>query len=149
MFLNRINMVFPQSKIIWIHRDPYDSIQSYCSMIDSVWRLFFGETNKQEVGDFIVNLFNRMTQKAMEDREHLKFDIIDVSYNDLISDRDKVTKELSEKIGIKDRDIEKKGRKSKFFESKYNKERDNYNLSKEKISRKFKFYTEHFSEYLK
>ena len=108
-------------------------------MIDSVWRLFFGTTNKEEVGEFIVNLFNRMTQKAMEDREHLNFDIIDVSYNNLISDRDKVTEELSEKIGIQNRDIQKKGRKSKFFESKYNKERDNYNLSKEQIYRKFKF----------
>ena len=67
----------------------------------------------------------------------------------MISDRDKVTEELSEKIGIKDRDMQKRGRKSKFFESKYNKERDKYNLSKEQISKKFKFYTEHFSEYLK
>ena len=48
MFLPDILKVFPDAKIIWVHRNPKDSISSYCPMIESVWNLFFGGDNKKK-----------------------------------------------------------------------------------------------------
>ena len=56
MFLPDILKVFPDAKIIWVHRNPKDSISSYCPMIESVWNLFFGGDNKKNVLPFIVDL---------------------------------------------------------------------------------------------
>ena len=69
MFLPDILKVFPDAKIIWVHRNPKDSISSYCPMIESVWNLFLGGDNKKKVLPFIVDLYKRMLKKAMADRK--------------------------------------------------------------------------------
>lgn len=148
MFLPDIVKTFPESKIIWIHRDPLDSISSYCPMIESVWNLFFGGDNKSKAGAFIVDLYCRMLKKTISDREALGVDIIDVSFKELISEREVLVDRLSTKLNLPS--VEKKSSKisSKFFKNKYKFNRNDYGISKENVDAKLDFYTNEYSKYL-
>ena len=148
MFLPDIVKTFPGSKIIWIHRDPLDSISSYCPMIESVWNLFFVGENKSKAGAFIVDLYSRMLKKTISDREALGVDIIDVSFKELISEREALVDRLSTKLNFPS--VEKKSNKisSKFFKNKYKFNRADYGISKENVDAKLDFYTNEYSKYL-
>mgnify|MGYP006178275927 CR=1 FL=1 len=148
MSLPEIKEVFPQSDIIWIHRDPYDSLISYCSMVNSVWELFFGTTDKREVGVFVLEVFDRMLKNSIAYRSRENIRIIDINYNDLINNREEVIKELSKKID-RDISISKKTSKSEFFKNKYNKSKYDYGISREDVSTRLSYYKEQFSNYLK
>tara|TARA_X000001036_G_scaffold134836_1_gene127620 strand:- start:1937 stop:3100 length:1164 start_codon:yes stop_codon:yes gene_type:complete len=148
MFLPDIVKTFPESKIIWIHRDPLDSITSYCPMIESVWNLFFGGENKSSVGDFIIDLYSRMLRKTISDRDTLNLDIIDVSFKDLISSRRSLAEKLSKeiKLPLVEKDPDKKP--AKFFKNKYKFNRDEYGVSNDIVDRKLRFYKTEYSKYL-
>ena len=148
MSLPTIHKVFPKSDIVWIHRDPFNSLLSYCSMVNGVWELFFGMTDKKEVGSFVLELFDRMLKNAISYRSKVDSGIIDINYNELIHNREKVVEELSEKIN-KDIIVSNQGRETGFFKSKYNKNKYDYGISKQEVSDKLSYYKEQFSDYLK
>lgn len=148
LFLKDINSNFPKSNIVWIHRQPYDAIKSYCSMIDSVWSLFFKPYNEVDVRDYVISLFDRMLQGAIKDIRENGIKVIDVSYNSLISDRDQVVRDLSGVLSSNNRNNQIEATKAVFFKNKYNRDTLKYNLSKDKIDERFKYYTDMYSEYL-
>ena len=148
MFLPDIINTFPGTKIIWIHRDPFDTISSYCPMIESVWNLFFGNTKKQEVGSFIRELYIRMLKKTMEHRRTMNCNIIDVSFDQLINDRQSVLQLLSSKLESPIIECREERVSSDFFKSKYSFDPSSYNISKEEIEDSFNFYSEEYSKYL-
>ena len=53
-----VEMIHPSYQII---------DNNYCAMIDSVWKLFMGKTDKKELADFIISLYDRMLRKMMKD----------------------------------------------------------------------------------
>ncbi len=148
MFLPDLLNTFPKAKIIWVHRNPFDSISSYCPMIESVWNLFFGGTNKKEVGSFISELYERMLKKTMLDRENIKQEIIDVSFNQLIDDRQALLNHLSDKLEMPVNSSREQNRASSFFKNKYSFDPSEYSISREDIEDKFSFYTKEYSKYL-
>ena len=139
MFLPDVLNAFPDAKIIWVHRDPFDSILSYCPMIERVWNLFFGGTNKKEVGGFIADLYSRMLRKTMIDRKNINQEIIDVSFNQLIDDRESLLKHLSIKLEMPINKSREQNRSSSFFKNKYSFDPSEYNISREDIDNKFSF----------
>ena len=148
MFLPDIVKTFPDSKIIWVHRDPLDSISSYCPMIESVWNLFFGGNNKLKVGNFVVDLYSRMLKKTMSDRKNLNKSIIDVSFNDLINNRGSLLKKLSNELDLPINKNDSDIKSSKFFKNKYKFNREEYNISKDRVDVEFSFYSNEYSKYL-
>ena len=148
MFLPDIVKTFPESKIIWIHRDPLDSISSYCPMIESVWNLFFGGENKSSVGNFITDLYSRMLRKTMSDRDALNLDIIDVSFRDLIDSRSSLAEDLSKKINLPLVEKHSDKKPAKFFKNKYKFNRDEYGISHDIVDRKLGFYKNEYSKFL-
>ena len=147
MSLSAIHQVFPDSDIVWIHRDPYDSLISYCSMVNSVWELFFGITDKKEVGMFVLELFDRMLKNTIDYRSQKNNSIVDVNYNELINNRQKVIGELSKKLNM---DIFASGNniETQFFKNKHNNKYDS-GISRQEVSDKLYYYKEEFSNYLK
>ena len=148
MFLPDVVKTFPDSKIIWIHRDPFDSICSYCPMIESVWNLFFGGENKAKVGTFIQDLYSRMLKKAMSDRESLDMDIVDVSFKDLVSERGSLADSLSEKLNLSRVEKKSSKRSAKFFKNKYKFNKEEYGVSRDAVNSKLDFYINKYSKYL-
>jgi len=148
MFIPDIINAFPEAKIIWIHRDPLDAITSYSPMIENVWNLFFGNTKKKRVGDFITRLYARMLKKIMDDRKRVNTEIIDVSFRQLINDRGSLLNSLSNKLGNPIKENSEVGKSSKFFKNRYSLNPSSYNISKEEIEKRFSFYTKEYSKYL-
>lgn len=147
MSLPTIHQVFPKSDIVWIHRDPYDSLISYCSMVNGVWELFFGMTDKKEVGVFVLELFNRMLKNTIDYRSKANSRIIDVNYNELINNREKVLEGLGEKLS-KDILVSEQSMETQFFKSKHSNKYD-YGISRQEVSDRLSYYKEQFSDYLK
>ena len=89
-----------------------------------------------------------MLKKTISDREALGVDIIDVSFKELIGEREALVNRLSTKLDLPS--VEKKSNKisSKFFKNKYKFNRDDYGVSKENVDAKLDFYTNEYSKYL-
>ena len=145
LFLDDISKVFEDAKIVWIHRDPYDSICSYSPMIFSAWKLFFKNVEKKNVGDFVVNLYERMLLKSVKDRKKIGNQIIDIQYSDLIGNPEGISQMLSVELNKNIILKSKKTRKStNFFKNKFKFDITEYELSKSEIDNKFSFYTKEF-----
>ncbi len=146
MFTDTIDTVFPNSTLIWIHRDPFESIVSYCSMIEGVWNLFMGKTNKSDLADFIISLYKDMIQKMISDRDKINCRIIDVSYNDLINNRKKVNELISPQIKSYNNHSSNRKRNPSFFKNKSKPKK--YPVIKREIDKIFTFYIDKYSQYL-
>jgi len=146
LFLNDIKKVFPQSRIVWIHRDPIDSILSYCPMIDNTWEFFRGKTDKVEVGRYIISFYKKMLSKAMIDRKSIGGEIYDVSYKNLLSNREDLILNLKDNFQCYERDNIQKN--ENFYINKHQFESEMYKINKDEIRNDFSFYYDEYGEYL-
>ena len=117
-------------------------------MIESAWNLFLGGDNKKKVLPFIANLYKRMLKKAMADRDKGNLNIIDISFNDLINNRQKVVETLSSKLDFPITSKKAKKKKPSFFKNKFIYNPDDYGVSKYDIDGEFDFYLKQYSNYL-
>ncbi len=145
MFTDTIDEIFPESTIIWIHRHPFESISSYCPMIDSVWKLFMGKTDKKDLVQFIVHLYDRMLRKMMTDRDKIKCNIIDVSYSDLINRRENIYNYLKTRIKSY-KEYRCNTSNPSFFKNKH--KMKPYPISEASINEHFSFYLDSYKDYL-
>ena len=146
LFLNDIKTVFPQSEIVWIHRDPIDSILSYCPMINNTWEFFRGKTDKVEVGKYIVSFYKKMLKKAMLDRKNMDIKIHDISYKDLLLNRESLILNLKDSFQYYERERAQKN--VDFYINKYQFEPELYEINKNAIRDEFAFYYDEYDEYL-
>ncbi len=52
-FLDALLDVFPDACILWTHRDPYETIASYCSLMSLQWRTLYGHIDRPAMGAFM------------------------------------------------------------------------------------------------
>ncbi len=79
--------VFPQARIIQVHRDPVVSLASYCSMITHAQHIFSDEVDPHEVARHWARKRSRLVDRAMATRERAGAErFLDVQYVDLVSD---------------------------------------------------------------
>ena len=74
--------------------------------------------------------------------------IVNISYNELISNRQKVINKLSKKLDRKI-EISRQATQSNFFKNKYNKNKYDYGISKDEVYDRLSYYNDDFSDYLK
>ena len=146
-FYENIKSNFPDSHIIWIHRDPVKTIASYASMMFEVQKFFLKKTSKKSMGEFVYNRFYLMVNEALKIRQENNINLIDVNYNDLKENPEKLMITISKKIDIK---INKSNcfTNIKRFKSLKNKHKYNieeFGLNKEKIYKKFDNYIKRYN----
>ncbi len=87
-FLDLVNKYFGEVQYIWTHRNVYESIPSFLSMVAYSRAMFSDRVEARQVADHWVRKTGHMLDRAMAFRNknthHLKF--IDVNYKDLIND---------------------------------------------------------------
>lgn len=64
-FIDALIDVFPDAKIIWTHRDPFECVASYCSLISLNHRLLYGQVDAPRVGAHVEDRFLLGVERAM------------------------------------------------------------------------------------
>ena len=83
--LPEILKTYPNAKFIHIHRDPTDSVGSFCSLTKNVRSAFSRKVNTNDIGKTVIDFWNHNLNKGMEDRRHLSSNqIVDINYHDFI-----------------------------------------------------------------
>ncbi len=67
--LDALVKVFPDACIVQTHRDPAKMIPSLCSLSASLDSLFYEVTDKREIGQRTVNIFDQLTSRAFKARQ--------------------------------------------------------------------------------
>ncbi len=85
-FMDTLFAVFPGTRVIQTHRDPFSAVTSFCSMVSHGRGVFSDTVDPVEVGTHWSRKIHRMITRAMESRSRLPADrFLDVSYYDLVA----------------------------------------------------------------
>jgi hypothetical protein len=117
-FLDALLEVFPDAGIIQTHRDPYNCVASYCSMISLNRRMLYGKIEPHEVGKHISHRFLTGIQRAMKVRdERGDANFFDVDFRQLVKEPRDVIRAIKAWHGM-DHDEESERRMDEWFETK-------------------------------
>ncbi len=79
--------VFPDARVVQVHRDPVVSLASYCSMLTHAQHIFSDEVDPHEVATHWARKRARLVERAMATRERVGDEgFVDVQYADLVAD---------------------------------------------------------------
>ena len=139
---------FPNSKFIWMHRDPAKTITSYSKMIYEIQKFYYGKKiNKKDVGEFVTNKFHTMIIRGLQIKDKYKINYIDINYLDLknnpIQALNKVHSQIKQnKININT--IDSNVSNLKKLKNKESYSLKEFNISRKKINIIFKDYIKKF-----
>jgi hypothetical protein len=115
--LDALLEVFPDAGIVQTHRDPFNCVASYCSMISLNRRMLYGRIDPREVGRHISGRFLLGIERAMEVRRRRGDDrFYDVAFRDLVDDPRAVVRAIKRWHGM-DHDEESERRMDEWLES--------------------------------
>jgi hypothetical protein len=76
---------FPNAALVMTHRDPLDTVPSYCSMTETIYRMYSDRVDAAELGRFTEQRWAGFLRHFADVRERLPADrFIDVRYEDLV-----------------------------------------------------------------
>ena len=97
---------YPNAKFVNIHRDPKESIASFCSLAKNIRSAFSKNINPKKIGDVILDFWQHNLNKGIAEKEKLSNEqFVDVSYSDFINNPLGSVKDIYVKLGL-DIDIE-------------------------------------------
>ena len=100
-FLDALLEVFPDACLVWTHRDPFESVASYCSMISMNYRMLYGTLDLPRIGAHISRRFHQGVQRAMAVRDRVGDDrFYDVSFKRLVNEPTDVVREITDKFQL-------------------------------------------------
>jgi hypothetical protein len=100
-FVPNLLEVFPDACVVWTHRDPLDSVASYCSLISLQWRMLYGLLKPKEIGAHISDRFTLGVERAMAARDNLGSDhFLDVNFQDLVPDPKRIVRQIHERFDL-------------------------------------------------
>ncbi|MCO4744469.1 MAG: sulfotransferase [Proteobacteria bacterium] len=149
-FLDSLLEVFPDACIIWTHRDPFDSIASYCSLISMGRRSLFGTIDPHDLGKQVTERFHLGIERALAARaRHDEKRFFDVPFDQLIKDQAGMIARICEHFDLDPTDAAtvqawlENGRKDKRGAHQYSAE--TYGLDPVAIRARYADYIERFS----
>ena len=107
---------YPNAKFIHIHRDPTESVASFCSLTKNVRQAFSKTIDTNTIGQTVVDFWNHNLCKGMEDRKALlKDQIVDIQYADFIKNPIDHIKNAYVQLNF-DMDLETENRMQKYLQ---------------------------------
>ncbi|MCB9689368.1 MAG: sulfotransferase [Alphaproteobacteria bacterium] len=86
-FVDALLATFPDACIVWTHRDPFDTLASYCSLMSLQWRTLYGHIDRPAIGAYMQRSLHTGVQRAMAARErHDPRRFYDVRFEELVAD---------------------------------------------------------------
>jgi hypothetical protein len=91
--LPEILKTYPNAKFIHIHRDPTESVGSFCSLTKNVRSAFSRKIDTHVIGQTVIDFWNHNLEKGMSDRKSLSDNqIVDIQYDEFINNPIEVIK---------------------------------------------------------
>ena len=121
---------YPNAKFINIHRDPMESVASFCSLAKNIRSAFSKNVNPEQIGEVILDFWQHSLQKGIQAKENLSSDqIIDISYSNFIDDPLNILKDIYQNFEF-DMDIETENKIKNYLinQSKLKKEKHSYSI---------------------
>ena len=144
--------VFPDARIIWVHRNPVKSIASTSSIACLGRKFFFGYVDKKYVGKMIEDRFHSVVTEVMEFRKNInESQIYDVNFDKLIKDIPGTVRDVRKYFGFPHNEEHHKAvleflnrpRKDKPGKHKY--EIEDFGLDPKEITERFSDYIQRFN----
>ncbi|MCO4774105.1 MAG: sulfotransferase, partial [Deltaproteobacteria bacterium] len=100
--LDALLKVFPDACVVWTHREPFDCVASYSSMISLSRRTLQGRIDPSVIGPHIADRFQRGVTRAMAARDALGDEdrFFDVDFKTLIGDRVGMVNRIEQHFGL-------------------------------------------------
>jgi hypothetical protein len=101
-FLDALFEVFPDACVVWTHRDPLDSVASYCSLMSLNRRMIYGSFEPLEIGTRISERFHLGVSRAMAVRDSLNREaqFHDVDFAHLVANPMAVVREITDRFQL-------------------------------------------------
>ena len=85
-FIDKLLNVFPDSKVIQTHRDPYKTVPSFCSMCANLFEPISNSYDKEEIGHHWANKLAKVLNHCMKISRLNKENFLDLEFNKMIRD---------------------------------------------------------------
>ena len=85
-FIDKLLLVFPDSKVIQTHRDPYKTVPSFCSMCANLFEPISNSYDKEEIGHHWANKLAKVLNHCMKISKLNKENFLDLEFNKMIKD---------------------------------------------------------------
>ena len=98
--LDELIRVFPNARILWLHRDPVEVVPSFCGLSLTIRALRTNETNLQKLGPQVMEGLVWLIGAGMQARQrHRPEQFLDLAYRDLIGDPVEMARRIYESLG--------------------------------------------------
>lgn len=98
--LDQVVRVFPDARIVWLHRDPVTVTGSICSLVETSWRLHVRRPDLHEIGRMCLRQLSWMVERARTARTAIpRGQIIDVPYHAIAAEPHVKVPRLYERLG--------------------------------------------------
>ena len=99
--LEFILKIFPDACIVWSHRNPVNSIASFCSLMGLGRRVFYGHIDAELVGEMMEARFLSGVLKIMEFRKSVGDErFYDINFETLIEDIPRAVSDIKKNFGL-------------------------------------------------
>jgi len=99
-FLDVLLATFPGARIVWTHRDPKQTLASFCSMVAHAQGLSSDHVDPHAIGAHWLRKTARMVDRALAVRDRVgEGTFVDVAYADLVKDPLAAVIDLYERLG--------------------------------------------------
>ena len=153
-YLETFNKVFPDAHIIHMHRDPKETMASFCSMAHVAKKIFQPESDAYEIGRHWLRKNQRLVYRCMEYRKEHNSNFTDIAYKDFTADPIAIVRMIYDKLDLAwtpehlkiANAYREQHRKNKFGKHHYT--LADYGLTVDQITKAFGEYYDTFGEYL-
>jgi len=142
---------YPNAKFIHIHRDPVESVGSFCSLTKNVRLAFSKKVDTHNIGETVIDFWNHNLTKGMLDRKSLSNNqIVDIQYSEFVKNPLELIKNTYMQLNF-DMNIETENKIQNYLlkdrevkKSQHTYSLDEYGLNESIIKSQFKDYMLNF-----
>jgi len=153
MGLDGVVEVFPEAKIVMTHRDPVQTVPSYCSMMYNLYLMTSDQIDRKAVGEVWIDRLAELLNTFVAEREKVHGrNFIDVRYTEQLAEPIKVGRRVLEQAGIAVTPEIEAGM-AEWIEANKREDRaphkyslEDFGLTRERVEDKFRAYREAFLE---
>ncbi|MFP5256673.1 MAG: sulfotransferase family protein [Acidimicrobiia bacterium] len=84
--LDALFEVFPDARVVWLHRDPATSVTSHCSLVSVLHAIGSDAVDRQGIGREWSHVWGEAVTRALQVRAVRRTAVHDVAYADLVGD---------------------------------------------------------------